>query len=121
MSKKNNRRALARIDDWYGLQPLSRRRWKQILVVLGDKCLKCGAQPVTRDHVVPLASGGLNHPANLQPLCHRCNVRKGDTTVDYRMPEQRQVILERWPIERIPIENYTRTGPMRAALIKLTR
>jgi len=69
-----------------------------VLDILGIVCLKCGATPVTRDHIVPLARGGLNHPANLQPLCHRCNRRKGDAIIDYRSDEQRAAIRQRWPI-----------------------
>lgn len=117
MSKKSNRKRLARIDrdaDLYGLQPQSSKRWRQVQEILGKACLKCGAVPITRDHVMPLCRGGLNHPANLQPLCHRCNVRKGDQIQDYRTPEQRAQILERWPLERIPIEEYTQ--PVRATL-----
>lgn len=33
--------------------------------------------PLTVDHVVPLARGGTNDLANLQVLCKRCNSAKG--------------------------------------------
>lgn len=114
MSKKSNRKRLARIDrdaDLYGLQPQSKKCWRKVLKILGETCLKCGATPITRDHVVPLCRGGLNHPANLQPLCHRCNVHKGDQIADYRTPEQRALILARWPLERVPLEDYLRSPP----------
>lgn len=106
MSKKSSRKRLARTDDLYGLQPNSKRRWRQVLDILGHVCLKCGATPITRDHVVPLARGGLNHPANLQPLCGPCNRRKADFIRDYRTAEQRARILQRWPLELVPIERY---------------
>jgi 5-methylcytosine-specific restriction endonuclease McrA len=106
VSTKNNRKRLARVDDLYGLQPNSKRRWRQVLEILGTVCLKCGAAPITRDHVVPIARGGLNHPANLQPLCRPCNNHKGDQIMDYRTDAQRSQILKRWPLEPVPIERY---------------
>lgn len=61
MSTKRNRKRLAhidRMDDLYGLQPQSRRRWRQVMEILGKACLKCGAvDHITRDHIVPIARG----------------------------------------------------------------
>jgi 5-methylcytosine-specific restriction endonuclease McrA len=110
---------LARTADLYGLQPFSKKRWRQLQEILGDVCLKCGVRPVTRDHIVPLARGGLNHPANVQPLCIRCNGVKGDAIVDYRTDEQRSLILARWPLEPVPAEAY-RAAPMRVTMAVLT-
>lgn len=110
MSKRkwqDRKRHLARTDDLYGLQSQSKKRWRQLLKILGDVCLKCGVQPVTKDHIVPLARGGLNHPTNLQPLCRRCNGTKGDDIADYRTPAMREAILARWPLNRVPLEEYT--------------
>jgi 5-methylcytosine-specific restriction endonuclease McrA len=43
-------------------------------------CLRCGRHPpdceLNVDHVVPLAAGGNNDPANLQTLCFDCNQGK---------------------------------------------
>lgn len=117
MSRKGNQKRLARMiqtEDLYGLQPQSKKRWRQLLKLLGSVCLKCGAEPITRDHIVPIARGGLNHPANLQPLCRRCNGRKGDNIADYRTPEQRATILERWPLEPVPMEQYAQ--PLKVTL-----
>ena len=45
-------------------------------------CVRCGTQgstanPLTADHDVPLARGGVSERANVVVLCRRCNSRKG--------------------------------------------
>ncbi len=48
------------------------------------RCRKCGRKTndLEIDHIYPIAKGGKTTMDNLQTLCHRCNVRKGDS-VDY--------------------------------------
>jgi 5-methylcytosine-specific restriction endonuclease McrA len=79
---KHNRRAKLRAAG-----KLSPHAWPMVVAALGNRCLKCGAEDITMDHIVPLALGGQNHVANLQPLCHRCNSIKSATVADYREPE----------------------------------
>jgi 5-methylcytosine-specific restriction endonuclease McrA len=43
----------------------------------GGRCWVCGAPAVATDHVIALAVGGTNYPANLRPICKRCNSQKG--------------------------------------------
>jgi len=52
----------------------------------GRACLRCGSmEKICLDHVVPIAGGGKNAAANLQPLCRSCNSKKGARKVsDYR-------------------------------------
>ena len=49
----------------------------------GYRCRKCGVSQkraiLEIDHIIPIAKGGKSTYNNLQTLCHRCNVEKGDT------------------------------------------
>jgi 5-methylcytosine-specific restriction endonuclease McrA len=48
---------------------------------LGWRCQICGKEltreTATVDHIVPCKYGGTNEIDNLQPLCMKCNVKKG--------------------------------------------
>ena|SRR5712664_880068 len=46
------------------------------IAVFGWRCWMCGDPWEHIDHVIPLARGGTNWPANLRPACGRCNRRK---------------------------------------------
>ena len=50
------------------------RKWRS----QNKRCLYCGGQCQTVDHVVPLNRGGDNREGNLAPACRSCNSRKGD-------------------------------------------
>lgn len=43
-----------------------------------NKCVVCRRedQPLTIDHIIPLAAGGYNAAVNLQVLCYQCNSDK---------------------------------------------
>jgi len=49
----------------------------------GYKCCKCGISQrnadLEIDHIIPIAKGGKSTYDNLQTLCHKCNVEKGDS------------------------------------------
>ena len=61
------------------------REWKAVCLLYDHRCLCCGERkPLTVDHVIPLALGGMNTIDNIQPLCLDCNLRKHARTVDYR-------------------------------------
>lgn len=56
--------------------------WKDVLNKHGTKCVKCGTSSkngfITCDHIIPKSKGGGNNFSNLQPLCYKCNLSKGD-------------------------------------------
>lgn len=66
----------------------TRSQWIKLCQFYDHRCLCCGRQEpeikLTADHVVPLARGGSDNIANIQPLCSVCNSRKHARTVDYR-------------------------------------
>lgn len=70
------------------------RDWLELCEHYGNVCLACGRSPVTIDHVVPLARGGLHDISNVQPLCKPCNSRKGTKTIDYRPDRQTREAAE---------------------------
>ena len=59
--------------------------WEDLCAKYDYRCLACGADEVTVDHIVPLSKGGSNMIDNLQPLCMSCNCSKQDRVVDYRL------------------------------------
>jgi 5-methylcytosine-specific restriction endonuclease McrA len=62
------------------------QEWQALCDKYGNKCLKCGktGELLHVDHVIPLARGGRNDIANLQPLCGKCNRHKSAKHIDYR-------------------------------------
>lgn len=65
-----------------GTFPIS--EWYELCAKHNNKCLRCGKDEVTIDHVVPIARGGSNTIDNVQPLCQSCNSSKGTQIIDYR-------------------------------------
>lgn len=53
---------------------------EKVLLRWGDKCVYCGGQATTRDHLIPDSRGGSNGLENLRPACEPCNQAKGDRT-----------------------------------------
>lgn len=58
----------------------------EILKRDGFRCRYCGRSPMSSvlrvDHVVPVAGGGTDDPANLVTACHDCNAGKSDVPLD---------------------------------------
>lgn len=51
----------------------------------GYRCCRCGVSEkhadLEIDHIIPIAKGGKSTYDNLQTLCHKCNVEKGDSII----------------------------------------
>ena len=78
-------------------------QWRFVLELYDDKC---ASDPdhvidknngITVDHVVPLKDGGRNCVHNIQPLCLRCNMKKGKREVDFRTEDVSKAIYEEYP------------------------
>ena len=67
----------------------------RVLQRAGAKCELCGCsakdRPLHVDHIIPRSRGGKNDMSNLQALCERCNLAKGnrDATDFRKQPAQR--------------------------------
>ena len=54
--------------------------WREICETFGDRCAYClEAKPLTRDHVIPIASGGRDEYTNVVPACVSCNSSKSNS------------------------------------------
>lgn len=63
----------------YNAGKLDKIAWENKLKELNGECQMCGTKEnITIDHIKPLSLGGNNHIDNLQPLCNRCNAKKGN-------------------------------------------
>lgn len=53
--------------------------WREVLEAHEFKCAYCKTdERLETDHIIPLSKGGDNTKENVQPLCRRCNAKKGD-------------------------------------------
>ena len=87
--RKRNERRKARLMLASSTTQCSIEDWRALCEHFGMECLCCHKKGrLTPDHVIPLALGGVDHITNLQPLCNRCNTKKGASIADYRPPEQ---------------------------------
>lgn len=61
--------------------------WDEMRALFRGACVRCGASDssLVRDHVVPIYKGGSDGIDNIQPLCTKCNCRKGPETTDWRV------------------------------------
>jgi len=96
---RSNQRA--RLQNYNGL--LRAKDWEFILSLFNYRCAVdetheiTSNNPMTIDHVVPLKNGGYNCVHNIQPLCLRCNMKKGKREVDFRTPDIVGSINEEYP------------------------
>lgn len=68
------------------------QQWETLVRKYHHRCVCCrkkGLQ-LEPDHVEPIEKGGAHHITNIQPLCKRCNMRKGARYHDYRPRDVRE-------------------------------
>jgi 5-methylcytosine-specific restriction protein A len=68
---------------------LDRDRWR--CQMRGPRCVGYATQV---DHVIPLADGGGNDPANLRAACHRCNGAGGAERTNRRRWQHRTTMAD---------------------------
>lgn len=88
-----------RLDAFRTVAPSPRQKIERDIRALvwsksGGRCWYCGTQTnpfddFRVDHVVPVADGGTNDPANLAPACHPCNAAKGAMALEAFRTRQR--------------------------------
>lgn len=67
---------------------LRMHEWNAALEQTDFMCIACEETLADSiDHVVPLSLGGTNTYDNIQPMCIRCNLKKGTRVVDFRDSE----------------------------------
>ena len=67
---------------------LSLDDWKLVLSLTDGQCIACEENAADSiDHVLPLVKGGMNTVQNIQPMCIKCNLKKGTRLVDFRSEE----------------------------------
>lgn len=67
---------------------LTMKDWEDVLMLTNYMCIACEENSANSiDHVVPISRGGSNTKENIQPMCLRCNLKKGSRIVDFRNPE----------------------------------
>lgn len=67
---------------------ITMKEWESVLKQTNYMCIACEEELAnTVDHVIPLSCGGTNTYDNIQPMCIRCNLKKGKRVVDFRTRE----------------------------------
>lgn len=70
----------------------NQKQWVSLLAMCQNRCVRCGeTKSLTKDHIVPIYSGGSDAIDNLQPLCRPCNSARGAGATDYRSLTTEQI------------------------------
>ena len=67
--------------------------WNKILNLWKNRCAYCGAEDdLEQDHIIPVSRGGKHEAANVIPSCRKCNIIKGDKSINELPLKIREVI-----------------------------
>jgi 5-methylcytosine-specific restriction endonuclease McrA len=78
--------------------------WKEVLIFFGGECAYCGRTPrkgqkLTKDHLVPVSTGGKTCIDNIVPACSSCNSSKGNE--DFKVWFMKQSFFSQDRLNRI--------------------
>lgn len=81
----------------------SKQEWEDLKNKYNYSCPDCKRKEpeikLTVDHIQPISKGGSNDIENIQPLCLKCNLKKGTKIIKFSLPtlqERRLESLELW-------------------------
>ena len=61
---------------------ISNKNWRESLYKITKyKCIYCGKQSESLDHLHPMSKGGISNTSNCVPCCLSCNGKKSDSEV----------------------------------------
>lgn len=78
--------------------------WTEMKKFFGE-CVICygesGLKNIEKDHIIPIYQGGSDSIKNIQPVCAKCNCKKGPERIDHRVTfcESNNLILPKKWIE----------------------
>ena len=63
---------------------ITKEQWTEMCKKNNFECAICHKKPekLEQDHIFPLSKGGLHSIENIQPLCGKCNRKKGNKLTD---------------------------------------
>jgi 5-methylcytosine-specific restriction endonuclease McrA len=75
---------------------ITMQQWQFVLELTNFMCIACEESIADSiDHVVSFHNGGTNTCENIQPMCLRCNLKKGTKDIDFRITGFAESIREK--------------------------
>jgi len=85
-------------------------QWIALCDKYDNRCLDCRKKKkLTADHIIPIAKGGTSNIYNIQPLCMKCNAKKGTNIIDFRITYDLNTTKSR-TVSKTLISTRTRRG-----------
>lgn len=82
--RRNKRNRMKRTNG--GLHTL--KEWNNLIKEFKNTCPCCKkSEPeikLTQDHIIPISKGGTDDISNIQPLCGKCNSKKGKKIITFK-------------------------------------
>ena len=78
----------------FDFQPVSKHLRDKVFQRDKFKCVYCGNEASTIDHVVPIERGGHNLQQNLVAACRSCNSSKGNRLLEEWKPDEWEICTD---------------------------